>query len=261
MMKDKFDAWSPSRINDYDLCPRKSMYKHLWHLCSKCFQGEVKGGFGRPMRCTNCSASFEPQLGVRVSAADRGEQIHDAIRDYISGKSDVWYEEMNAVVHILDKWREEYRNGTVRLEYELGLTDKWAATGFFDKDVWLRLKLDLVYFPRDAGEAVVIDWKSGKYKSADEIKGSYDDALNLYSVGVLSLALSSATNSFLVFTDYGEIVSRPKGNLSLMDLRHWQWFWEKRAEPLMNDTIFATNPGWHCRNCDFSNKRGGPCEF
>lgn len=257
---DRFAAWSPSRLRDYELCPRQAFLKSVKKICTVCWKGMIKGGFGKPVKCTACGHEFEAE-GDSNPSNERGNQIHAAIREYISGRSEEWYDELNAVAHLLDEYREKYKEGTVRLEYELGLTKDWKATGFFDDDVWLRLKLDLVEFSKDSRMATVIDWKSGRYKSADEIKGAYDDALSLYSVGVLSLGLTSAVESKLVFTDYGEVVNRPRGRLDISGLYDAQLYWEQRSLPLMEDRMFSPLPGMHCKRCAYSCSKGGPCEF
>lgn len=254
----RFTAASPSRIADWEECAYRAFLKHLQKLCTKCFKGKIKGGYGKPMKCTACPVVFTESEGT---AKARGDQIHEAIRDYISGRSNDWYEEMNSVAYLIDEYREKYRTGRVKLEYELGLTKEWTITGYFDKNVYLRLKLDLVEFPENGDLAKVVDWKSGKFRSADEIRGDYDDALNLYSTGILSLGLSQRTESKLVFTDYGDIVNRPRGRLSLPVLAENQRAWDRRIFPMMQDDTFSKCPGRYCNWCDYAAKKGGPCEF
>lgn len=60
----------------------------------------------------------------------------------------------------------EEKEGGLHVEKELVLTEGLKPTGWFDKDAWLRSKLDVfhVSFPDELGErkGVVIDWKTGK---------------------------------------------------------------------------------------------------
>lgn len=56
----------------------------------------------------------------------------------------------------------EKSGGTLIAEREAGLTKGLSVTGFFDKDVWVRGKLDLTL--RFGGKSVVLDWKAGRRK-------------------------------------------------------------------------------------------------
>jgi hypothetical protein len=255
-MASKFYAWSTSNLGRYELCPRMAKLSRLDKLCHVCFQGKLGGGYGEPVTCTNCQGPFE-----RNDALERGDQIHEAIREYITGASDQWYEEFNAIADVLERYRALFRENRsrMRLEMELALTKEWKPTGWMARDCWVRIKIDLIYLDPELAE--VVDWKSGRYKSDQEIKGEYDDALDIYAVGVCSLGLSKQTIAKLVFTDHGEEVDRPRGRVSLPVLRERQVFWENRVAPMMNDTQFLPIPGPHCKKCDFSARKGGPCEY
>jgi len=56
------------------------------------------------------------------------------------------------------------RPGTKVIEGEFALTIDKKPTGFFDKDVWVRSKIDVLIL-RDDGVAEVFDWKTGKVKT------------------------------------------------------------------------------------------------
>lgn len=115
-------------------------------------------------------------------AADRGNKIHDEAEHYIRGELDT-----DKVPKNLEKLGFEYR--TLReafdespeqfeLEQNWGFTATWGQTGFFDKDVWCRMKLDV--FRRWGTSAHIIDHKTGK-KFGNELKHS-DQGLQ-YAVG------------------------------------------------------------------------------
>lgn len=56
--------------------------------------------------------------------------------------------------------------GTLLTEAQLGVTRDLSPCGFFDADVWGRAKLDVVVVK--GSKALILDWKTGKFKSSDE---------------------------------------------------------------------------------------------
>lgn len=255
-MATRFYAWSSARLGKYETCPRLAKLNQLDKLCFVCFKGKMGGGYGEPVTCTNCKGPFETS-----PAMDRGDQVHAAIREYITGASDQWYEEFNAIADILERYRELFKTkrGLMRLEFELALKKDWTVTAWMAKDCWVRIKIDLVLL--DPVLAEVVDWKTGRYKGDQEIKGEYDDALDIYATGVMSLGLSQETKATLIFTDHGEVVDRPRGNISLPIVRERQEYWERRVAPMMADEMFAPIPGKFCYRCGYSQRKGGPCEY
>jgi len=51
-------------------------------------------------------------------------------------------------------------------EQKLALNDKFELTGFFDKDVWVRVIIDFMVV--EGNKALIIDWKFGKQKKGDD---------------------------------------------------------------------------------------------
>lgn len=104
-------------------------------------------------------------------AAERGTEIHDAAEAYIRGNVDELHPALQ--VHMqktCDDLRARFQSHPheFSLEDNWGFTDTWDETGFFDKDVWARFKLD-VFWRQDATCAQIDDWKSGR-KFGNEMK-------------------------------------------------------------------------------------------
>jgi hypothetical protein len=88
-----------------------------------------------------------------------GERIHQHLELKLKGEAELpqeiaHYEPLCASVERLAK------GGELHIEKELVLNENLEPTGWWDKDAWLRSKLDILVLVGD--EAVVMDWKTGK---------------------------------------------------------------------------------------------------
>lgn len=145
-------AWSFSVLKNFETCP----YRVYLSKVDKC---------------------PEPSS----EAADRGTEIHDIAENYIRGEgSDTIPSELKKLEGAYARLREQFAENPERFELEQnwGFTATWQQTGFFDKDVWARQKLDVFY--RAGDSARIIDHKTGR-KFGNELKHS-DQGLQ-YAVG------------------------------------------------------------------------------
>jgi RecB family exonuclease len=98
-------------------------------------------------------------------ASKHGERIHAFLENRLKGSGlnaeVAQYEPLCASVEKLA------RQGTLHIEHELVLTENLAPTGWWDADAWLRSKLDVLIII--GGDAVVMDWKTGK-RNADQFQ-------------------------------------------------------------------------------------------
>lgn len=144
------------------------------------------------------------------AANERGKRIHDNAEKYIRGELSELPKELSKHWEAeLNRLREEFAEEPHRfqLEEDWGFTHDWEPTGFFDDNVWCRMKLDVLEFPMGIeNHADVIDWKSGK-KWGNEVK--YTQQGQLYAVGTFMKypELLSIKTRFL-FTDTGEKMER-----------------------------------------------------
>lgn len=124
-------ATSFSALNNYETCPKK-----FWHLR---IQRDVKEAEGEALRY--------------------GKKVHKALEDFV-GKG----REIPAEFKHLQPYVQKYRDhtGAKHVELEMAITEDYQPTGWFDKDVWIRAKLDLVILGNR--HALLVDYKTGKMK-------------------------------------------------------------------------------------------------
>jgi CRISPR/Cas system-associated exonuclease Cas4 (RecB family) len=226
-MADQITAWSYSRWNDYESCPRKAFYKHV-----------------KKMK--------EPSS----PALERGSANHKVMEDYITKKTrtmpkpEVLHPDLRPMVKALRKL-------PLMVEQELAFTKKWRRTGWFDHDAWVRVKMDVLVPPNKDGVVDVVDWKTGKVKE----KGEYDDQLELYQLSSLLIyPEAKQATARLPFLDHGKVIETERTAVQ-PDVAKLCKAWEKRTSPMLNDKVFAPRPGNACRWCHFRKANNGPCDY
>jgi len=126
-------AHSYSAIKQYEICPKQYKLQRITR--------EVKASFGEASIYGN---RIHDQLDLRLK---------DAAKDPLPDES-AKYEQL--VVGI------EAMPGVILSENEMTLNIDLNPTGWWDKDAWLRSKIDVLVMHEDS--AVVIDWKTGKHR-------------------------------------------------------------------------------------------------
>lgn len=79
-----------------------------------------------------------------------------------------------------EKWATPFAGKPVRTELQLGIRENGTITGFFDADVWGRVKIDTLVETPDQ-TARIFDWKTGKvweHPFELRIQGLFAQALN-----------------------------------------------------------------------------------
>lgn len=124
-------ATSFSALNNFETCAKK-----FWHLR---VQKDFREAEGEALRY--------------------GKKVHKALEDYV-GKG----RQMPSEFAHLAQYADPFVNfpGTKHVELELAITEQYTPTGWFDKDVWIRAKLDLVILGNRKG--LLVDYKTGKIK-------------------------------------------------------------------------------------------------
>lgn len=215
----RITAWSFSRWKDYEQCPRKAKYKHVDKL-------------------------KEPGS----SAMQRGSDIHTLAERYLKA-------ELPALPNELCLFTKEFKALQKKkpgVEAEWAFKDDWSRTDWFNKEAWLRIKVDAYAFPKKKAMDV-IDHKTGKPKD------DHDLQLSLYAMG-----------GFLIFPEVETITSRlwyldagkeDKAVFKRTELGGLRRDWLDRVKRMMTDTRFPACPGNYCRWCHFRKSNGGPCEY
>jgi hypothetical protein len=141
-------AWSYSKLKNYESCPRR-------HLEVDILRNFDDGG----------------------EAIAYGNEVHDALANAIGNKGNK--EPNNPAPAIkpipaphqesLSGWPEKYlymraKGALVATEMDLAITNRFTPTGWFDKDVWYRAKVDVAVVSQGGTGKVGIaaDWKTGK---------------------------------------------------------------------------------------------------
>ncbi|HWI67552.1 MAG TPA: PD-(D/E)XK nuclease family protein [Nitrospiraceae bacterium] len=139
--KPKPFAWSYSKLKNFETCPRR--YEEV----------DVKKGFDEGEQ------GKSPELR-------RGDELHEAMMCRVQGTTPLppqflymerWAEKLSRELH----WGQ-----IIQCELKLSIDREGNSTGYFDKDTWLRTRID--YFRTVPGETPghaqghVVDYKTGK---------------------------------------------------------------------------------------------------
>lgn len=225
----QFEAWSYSRLSDWEECPRKAALKHI---------GKLK----------------EPAN----AAMDRGKLIHGEAARYATRRLPE-----APLPPALERFPDEFAalraRPDVECELQLAVNRDWQPCEWFGPDAWLRVVIDCTHAgvaPEEAGRTI-IDFKTGKVRAENA------DQLDLY--GLVALARwpgIKRADAALWYLDQGEIVDRA---ITLAEAKRLRQAWMDRAAPMLTDTTFDPKPGDACRWCWYgqdARAKGGPgrCE-
>jgi RecB family exonuclease len=154
---------------------------------------------------------------------------------------------------------EALRKAAARIEIEWAFTRDWSPTGWFDKDAWLRVKLDACRDSTKPPEVEVVDYKTGKlYPDHKQQRSLYALAgLRLVQIGQLAGGSKDvALTATHLYTDTGFVAEESFGMKNLVPLKRE---WTTRTKEMLADTEFRAKTGPHCRWCKFAKSKGGPC--
>lgn len=215
----RITAWSFSRWKDYEQCPRKAKYKHVDRL-------------------------KEPGS----TAMDRGSAIHGLAEKYLKNQID-------AVPNELALFTKEFKalkKKTPGVESEWAFKNDWSRTDWFNREAWLRIKVDAHAFDKPK-QLSIIDHKTGRPKD------DHDLQLSLYALGgFIIFPQAEVIMSKLWYLDEGK---EEKAKFVRGDLGQLKRDWLDRTARMMNDTRFPAKPGRYCSWCHFRKSNGGPCEY
>lgn len=143
-------AWSWSRLECFELCPRK--FHHMNILKDVPF--------------------------VTNEAMDRGKKIHKHLEDAIKYDTPL-PSILDHMVPIVNQLKS-IPGAEITAEEKLAFTESMKPTGYFAKDVWLRVVMDLRIKIEAQRTANIFDWKTGKVKP-------YSDQLAVNAMAGLAL--------------------------------------------------------------------------
>lgn len=246
LVKQKFTAWSFSRLKDYLKCAFYAWHKHI------------------------LKQHKEPE----GPAMAKGTEMHTIAAQATHSSS--YKKPLHPSLHAFKEEFEALRKNKTEVlsEQEWAFNAAWQPVSWFSKEAWVRIKTDACYVeqtavvPRRPGRAAamavdvqlrettvtVIDYKSGKiYEDDHKMQRS------LYAVGAL-LMYPGATR-VTVKHWYLELGEERVETFEAGSLPRLQKYWQQQSKKMLSDTLFKETPGNHCRWCFLSRAKGGPCKF
>lgn len=229
----KVTAWSFSRLSNFERCPYSV------------FLSSVQKEPG-PEKDPN-----------KEAANDRGSRIHESAEDFVQGKTKTLAKELKKVEKDLNMYRDMYEEGIVEVEGDWGFTQDWETCGYYDDNVWLRVKCDVV-IRHDAETATVVDYKTGK-SFGNEVKHISQGQLYAIATFMRYPELQRIDVEFL-YTDEGK--SKRKSYTRDKIIKPLEKF-NKRGLAVTTCISFQPKPNVHnCRWCDYGpNKGTGVCTY
>lgn len=222
-MSNGVTAWSYSRYADYEQCPLMFKLKHIDRI----------------------KPPSSPQM-------QRGSDIHKEGENYLKAarkprKVPVSYTHFAAEM-------EQLRDLKPRVELQLGFTEQWTPTGWFDRDTWLRIVCDVDVRYEDH-TADIIDFKTGR---------KYDT--NEHQVELFSCAPFMEDPKIIQVTTRLWYLDQPDDNEVIREYTRKDYEairrdWTKRVKPMFVDKRFAPKPNSKCKWCHFRKENGGPCKY
>lgn len=227
-------AWSFSRLVKFEECPYSV------------FLSAVKK---EPRRV--------PDDDEKETAGDRGTRIHQEAEDFVNGTIDTLPTNLKKLRTDFEYLKTMYAEGKVELEEDWGFDIDWKTCGYYDKEIWLRVKCDVIVH-HDKTQATVIDHKTGK-SFGNEVKHMQQGQLYMVAAFMKYPDLESIDVE-IYYIDEGKV--KKKSYTRAKMVRHLKQFTE-RGRKVTTCIDFRAKPNIHtCRFCDFGpNKGTGACPY
>lgn len=184
--------------------------------------------------------------------AERGTLIHTAAEGYVRGTEELHVELKKPKVKAkLEEIKQKFEAGLVTVEEEWAYDASWGTTGWFDKNVWLRVKLDAGITMGTHFE--VVDYKTGK-RFGNEVKHSQQGLLYAVST-IMRYAPIERVKVCFVYTDQNQVWEREFDREVVARLAPG---WAERINTMLEATQFKAKPNKiNCRFCPYRPKKSG----
>lgn len=210
-------------------------------------------GFSKLDTYRTCPAKFKFQFIDKIPtksspAMERGSKIHDDAEAYLRG----WITALNEP---LSNWQEEFdalREAECLPEQAWGFNRQWELLpDWFQPETWFRAKSDAHYIQGDT--LIIIDFKTGKYRVPST------EQIELYAIcgSAVYPHIEKVTAEFW-FVDADNTYSKQYTREHLIELRKK---YANYVAPMYIDEVWKPAPSRECKWCDFSNSRGGKCQY
>ena len=235
-MEGSISTWSYSRLEVYEKCAYQAYLKYVMK-------------------------TPEGESAVRDKALKKGRDTHDDAEAYVKGTLDKLPKGLKKFEKQFTASRDHHadRPDQFEIEQDWGFTSDWVKTGWWDDDVWLRVKLDLLeWLDEDKTAARVVDYKTGR-KDGNEVKHSQQ--MQLYTVATfMRYPTVQAVKSSFEYLDHGKTTTRTYSREQAMAFMP---AFDRRGRAITEATRFAPKPSRiTCRWCPFGPNQGnGKCEY
>lgn len=216
-MEDNIKAWSYSRYAVYQQCPYKAKLLYI-------------------------DKHKEPSN----EAMDRGSKIHSAIERYLKGEDAELCSSVKCCREFITKLRDKE---DIESELSVAINKDLHLVGWFDRDAWLRLKVDAIYKADDTVH--IIDFKTGKERE------SHVEQAEVYSMAGQLLYPGKRVIVTFLYVDSGKDTNYAYSPARVKELFNE---WVKRGEYLCSKTSFQKKPSVLCGWCYFNANNAGLCE-
>lgn len=186
---------------------------------------------------------------VESEAMKRGNAIHEALHMYSIGKKP-WPDEYPQKWALLADALKQ-KKGSKLYEIEMPISaDKRPCKEWWGKDVWCRLKQDVVMLSPDQTEARAVDWKTGKFK--DFSRREIDQLVLAGLIIMIFYPTVEVVESAYVWLDAGEAPTKRVVTRDTAE-QHWRPFEEKveQVQESLATNTWPMRPSGLCKEwCD-----------
>lgn len=192
---------------------------------------------------------FIDKLPTAGSAAmDRGSKIHDTAEAYLRG----W---ISAVEPPLSDWQDaldDLRTFKCLPEQAWGFNRIWELLpNWLHPDTWLRAKSD-AHYVKD-GVLTIIDFKTGRYRVPST------EQIELYAIcgsAVYPHIENISTEFWFLDADNTYVITYTREHLVELRKKYETYF-----APIYAEEQWKPAPSRDCKWCEFSNSKGGKCQY
>lgn len=236
----KYNPYSVSKLGTFKQCPLKFKYQYIDKVKVPRLPNKAlkKGGYVHEILEHNFNYDIEVELDELFTESDKEETIN-MVKDFEKS----YYGKY--IKSIYDKSKKEE---------DFAFDKNLKLVGYWDKNAWLRGSADLYFNDIESNKYTIIDYKTGKDHSEDELYGN-DQGMMYAIAGFLKYPNVNTIDVKFIFVEHSTakemVFYRAMFNEYIKD------FYNK-TKKIENSDIFNSNPSALCDFCDF--QRAGVCK-
>jgi len=199
-----------------------------------------------------------PPPGKEEHPLTRGNRVHEAAELYVRGSVELIPElhhfavPLTALRDFFVDIEEEKSPLRMEMEEDWAFDQEWNPCGWFSDAAWIRMKVDCLLINSDSGEAIIIDYKTGR-KHGNEVKHAIQAQLYQLATFLRYPELDTVTVEFW-YTDHKEITSSTfKRSFGMAFKKLFTSF----GKAITNEIEFRASPApYSCKYCDWGRHNG-----